>query len=454
MKIFLSALLLPSIFYSVFSQEFKKEKTCLTNHERELIFSRIEKNEQILRRQGVLPDKNKRVLATKPNFTWPIKQSNEYKYKSVWTYNFGVDHGNTKDYNGGKRTYRGHKGTDIGLFPFGWKQLERGQGEVVAVADGVVVGIDDGNEDRYCRNGVSNSWNAVYVSHSDGSRIWYGHLKKGSIVVSKGQNITQGQVLGKVGSSGNSSGPHLHIEVYDSNRKLIDPFAGSNNKLNSESWWKNQIPYKNPGVNAILTHSDYPSGDVTCSDEGTASTTETTNEKNKFRLGEQIVVGLYLREPKINTSFNVKIYDAKGTVVSEKNQNIRYDSDFGWQTFFSMLTNASSEQGVWSAKLTYMGDVSEHKFVVGRGSLGVEEVKKLDDTVIYPNPVTDKINFITNNNSITNVTIYDLLGKEVLKEKSKTPIKNISVESLDAGVYFVKIKTDTNKEKTVKFIKR
>ncbi len=53
--------------------------------------------------------------------------------------------------------------------------------------------------------------NCVMVNHGNGYTTLYGHMS--SIAVSSGQSVSQGQVLGYVGSTGNSTGPHLHFEV-------------------------------------------------------------------------------------------------------------------------------------------------------------------------------------------------------------------------------------------------
>ena len=51
----------------------------------------------------------------------------------------------------------------------------------------------------------------IRVNHPDGSQTLYAHLS--SMLVSPGQKIDAGQLLGRVGSTGNSSGPHLHFEI-------------------------------------------------------------------------------------------------------------------------------------------------------------------------------------------------------------------------------------------------
>ena len=58
---------------------------------------------------------------------------------------------------------------------------------------------------------VSGYGNCVVISHGNGVSTLYGHMS--SIAVSSGQSVSQGQTIGYVGSTGNSTGPHLHWEV-------------------------------------------------------------------------------------------------------------------------------------------------------------------------------------------------------------------------------------------------
>lgn len=59
-------------------------------------------------------------------------------------------------------------------------------------------------------------WNGAYgkcikVSHGNGVETWYAHCN--SLYVSKGQEVQEGEVIGAVGTTGNSTGNHLHLEV-------------------------------------------------------------------------------------------------------------------------------------------------------------------------------------------------------------------------------------------------
>ncbi len=53
--------------------------------------------------------------------------------------------------------------------------------------------------------------NLIVITHSNGVQTYYGHSSK--IYVKAGQTVSQGQTIGAVGSTGNSTGPHLHFEV-------------------------------------------------------------------------------------------------------------------------------------------------------------------------------------------------------------------------------------------------
>ena len=64
--------------------------------------------------------------------------------------------------------------------------------------------------------------NCVIIRHSDGTRAIYGHLKYGSIKVKEGQTVKQGQVVGQIGDSGLSTGPHLHFELRNKNNKAFN----------------------------------------------------------------------------------------------------------------------------------------------------------------------------------------------------------------------------------------
>ena len=93
--------------------------------------------------------------------------------------------------------------------------------EILSVADGTVVRILDGLEEQIPggfapgATAASAGGNFVVVDIGDGHYAFYAHLQAGSLTVAEGDEVTKGQVLGLLGNTGNSDGPHLHFHVMD-----------------------------------------------------------------------------------------------------------------------------------------------------------------------------------------------------------------------------------------------
>mgnify|MGYP001604180630 CR=1 FL=1 len=64
----------------------------------------------------------------------------------------------------------------------------------------------------------------VVIDHGNGYQTLYGHMLNNSLVVTSGQKVSQGQKLGVMGSTGRSTGPHLHFEIKTAKGKL-DPLS-------------------------------------------------------------------------------------------------------------------------------------------------------------------------------------------------------------------------------------
>jgi hypothetical protein len=95
-----------------------------------------------------------------------------------------------------------------------------GYGEnILAVADGTVVRAIDGLPNQVpgaLPEGISPleaDGNAVFLRLRDGRIVFFAHMIPGSVTVREGDRVVRGQLLGRVGNSGNSSAPHLHIHV-------------------------------------------------------------------------------------------------------------------------------------------------------------------------------------------------------------------------------------------------
>ena len=92
---------------------------------------------------------------------------------------------------------------------------------VYAPAAGVVFASHDGEPEVAIgarRWGLAGPGNHVGIDVAPGEHLFIGHLQPGSVAVSAGERVTAGQLLGRVGNSGNSSEPHVHLHLQDSTR--------------------------------------------------------------------------------------------------------------------------------------------------------------------------------------------------------------------------------------------
>ena len=101
--------------------------------------------------------------------------------------------------------------------PYGWRSSGWHNGiDLVKYGGGAlgtpVIAAKSGRVEVVQRSN-SGYGNMVLINHGDGYKTRYAHMVKGSMTVSVGDYVEAGQTIGKVGSTGNSTGPHLHFEV-------------------------------------------------------------------------------------------------------------------------------------------------------------------------------------------------------------------------------------------------
>jgi murein DD-endopeptidase MepM/ murein hydrolase activator NlpD len=94
---------------------------------------------------------------------------------------------------------------------------------VAAVAEGRV---------RYAEFNPSGYGNLVVLEHADGTETYYAHLSEFAAGITAGVEVRRGMTIGFVGSTGHSTGPHLHYEVRVG-RRPINPFKGA---MQSSLW--------------------------------------------------------------------------------------------------------------------------------------------------------------------------------------------------------------------------
>jgi hypothetical protein len=89
--------------------------------------------------------------------------------------------------------------------------------------------------------------------------------------------------------------------------------------------------------------------------------------------------------------------------------------------------------------------------------VSIEEILELQKQklIIYPNPVQNKIQIAINNQGekVEQIVIYDIGGREILKENRMGYLINIDVSNFDKGVYIIKVKGSSGNVLSKKFIK-
>lgn len=130
------------------------------------------------------------------------------------------------DFACGSLTYDTHKGTDFALPNLaaqaaGVNVLAAAAGTVVGVRNDMVDALQVGPDapdvsDRFCGNGL-------VIRHTGGFETQYCHMAQGSVIVTAGQSVEAGDVLGQIALSGQTQFPHLHLSVRRFG-KPIDPF--------------------------------------------------------------------------------------------------------------------------------------------------------------------------------------------------------------------------------------
>jgi murein DD-endopeptidase MepM/ murein hydrolase activator NlpD len=161
-----------------------------------------------------------------PLFRLPLSSDTTVHYYYDHNTSSGID-----DWKCGSETYNGHHGTDFSGGPRGRAIFAAGSGtlsyKISGFGDGYVGSPDGGGFGNYVR-----------LQHSDGFMTYYGHMNNGTVTTKAiGSSIACGEQIGGVGTSGSSSGLHLHFEVRV-NGTSDDPFSGACG--GPLSYWVNQ----------------------------------------------------------------------------------------------------------------------------------------------------------------------------------------------------------------------
>jgi hypothetical protein len=405
---------------------------CITKEQYKIIEKQCTDNIKLL---GLENAGKKNPMATL--FNWPVKTVNGLNDCSYYYIGNYLDQDTTspgiRDWNCGSVTYDGHHGTDICIFPYPFYKMDNNQVEVIAAAPGTIINKVDGHFDKNCDMGDSTA-NYIVIQHVDGSCAMYWHMKKNSLT-SKiiGQTVVTGEYLGLVGSSGSSSGPHLHFEVLSgiTMNTLNDSYAGPCNTLNANSWWAVQKPYTEP---AIIQTSVHPALAVfpACPE------TETPNEDSCFAAGSSVKFYTFYRNETSGMVSDMRIVNPDGSTFTSwtHNSNLSHLCSF-WISTKTLPTIA----GTYTFEATYNGIVCSKSFKINCNSSVISEKISASTIDIYPNPFSSLTTLQADKTlKDATLTIFNSYGQQVKQ------IKNVSGQTislqrdkLPSGLYFLRL---------------
>lgn len=303
------------------------------------------------------------------------------------------------DYNCGERTYDlddgfNHNGIDYFNFPFSWIAMDQDASIAVAAADGEIVYRNDGENDRNCSLDGFIDANEIIIEHADGSATVYTHLKKNSVTsLGVGDMVQQGDYLGVVGSSGFSTGPHLHFGVYDSFGNLVEPHEGACNDLNFDSWWQNQEPYYVPSLNMVSTHSAVP-------EFPPCPSNEIPHYADSFSPGDTAYFGAFFRDLLRDELASLEVRDPNGVPVVQWNYAYQDgDHEPAVMLVWGIEFPGNASAGAYTFRVNYGGKTEQHTFYINSGPPGPANVPVANNAAngLFFDPSLDGegFNFVT-----------------------------------------------------------
>lgn len=419
-------------------QENDAKNPCITEMEYAIIEKRCADN---IKGLNLTKNLQKQILTT--SLQWPLQTAGGFTDCSYYVISAYVDENPTagafQDWNCGTHAYDGHRGTDIAIWPFSFNKVDSSTVEVITAAAGTIIDKHDGEFDRNCV-GVGSGLlaNYVIIQHADGSRALYWHMKQNSITPKAiGQAVVTGEYLGVVASSGSSSGPHLHFEVWAGNTAstMVDPYFGTCNLLNASSWWSSQKPVSEPSVLKASVHiTDFypkvcPSSDTT--NEATSYVLPFTGPGMSTNFAKFYI---FLRDVTAGSIANLSVLNPDGSTYSS--WNYTFPGTY-MLTYWGWSKHLPSMAGVCTFRVIYNGDTCSQNFTISY-STGIPESNDLLETMIYPNPSNGQ--FIVSLPSCdAEIIVSDLLGKQLLK--TKTIQKETNLIMRNSGIYFVRVST-------------
>ncbi len=351
----------------------------------------------------------------------PVSGVNGKDYHIVNYVDWSID--SIHDHQCGSKSYDGHQGTDFVLRSFA--HMDSGV-NVLAAANGVVTFIKDGVFDREKESVIAKGLgNYICIAHPNKYYTYYAHLKKNSLKVKVGDTVKMGDPIAEVASSGNSTDPHLHFELWYDSLYVVDPFSGRCG--NAEPLWLAAPDYDTSFAtidygmhDELLNINRLREREVTMQRPYVFSDKDTTlnfwSHHVGMRLGDTLSINWYTPSNQLHFTYDFIM-----------------QQDWWYYYFWSYIPQPGIA-GAWRVELERNGkNILSQPFTIEK-DLNVSELQ------VASQSCNSKTNYLVTPLSVTErVDVYTLSGKWVQSRTSTS-----DAIKLPQGLYVLRVQDNEN----------
>ncbi len=354
-----------------------------------------------------------------------------------------VQDGVLNDHHCGTKTYDGHQGTDFVIR--GFTQMDTGVA-VLACADGEIITVIDSLFDRETGGIIAlglGNYVGIYHSTTD-TYSYYAHLKKNSVPVQVGDLVTAGQIIGEIGSSGNSTDPHLHYELWNPGvitDPTIDPWgipcdSGTNLWLNPPVYDTSYNVWECGLVNYDSVENFVP--------QTWDPLRKRLGQKDNFTVNDPFFTFWALQYGlKIGDQTVIEWYEPNGNLYSI--DTTWYTTQDWWYHYYNhSITNPpANKQGEWTIRYYYNGTLQVTKPFI-YGTLDITEQRS--ENVPYYFKQANGIEIVLpNKTSYSDLTLVGIKGDIILRKSlNDEQIIHLSLPQGNANGYYVVVLKGTD----------
>jgi hypothetical protein len=334
------------------------------------------------------------------------------------------------------KTYDFHQGTDFQIRNFA--QMDSGV-FVLAADTGIVIFTRDGEFDREKTADPSKGLgNYIGIAHAGKLYTYYGHLRNGSLLVNVGDPVLPGTRIAQVGSSGNSSDPHLHFELWYDSLYYIDPFGGPCGNL--DTYWKDPIPFDS-------SFQIWSSNMCNFIPELDTLREEPPHRDSFFVDDEAITYWSILYGLRAGDALKIDWFSPEGTLWHSFSYAL--DKDRWYYYYWAYInTPLGGNEGIWTVELSRNDQVVQAKdFYFSKTSAENQLVGQVNEIQSF---TSGRQLHVKGHTMGSQIDVVNQLGLVVHSMKDSTTEVAIPCEHWPLGVYFIRVTTKTGEIRTLR----